>query len=638
MNIRKLQKSIPVIAAFLFGTITLLAQSVSSDQWTATDALGRELSKYSEAMEDYNHHAWSERKGTEKKETKVFSSKKELEFQPLAGTDELRRKLPLNDSVGYPKANRQVGIFFFLWQGDKGSKTSEKNWELTEIVSNHPEVLENFNDPNWGTVSSGGYYFWGKPIYGYYRGDDYWVHLRTMQLLTDANVDFLVIDATNTLIYAEQSEALMQAIMNIQAQGRQAPRIVFYTNTKSGATMQNIYNTFYERDAPHYHPSCWYYLDGKPLIIGIAKEAEGKDYESFFTFRESQWPNEPVKTNGWPWIEFKRPQLIYKNHKGEKEIINVSVAQHPDVSAGMGGSAFYGNKNNWGRSYRNDSPGNPVKDILYGYNVQEQWNYAIKEDPPFIFITGWNEWIAGRWKDPAGNPHHSFFVDQANPEYSRDIEPTRTAGLNDNYYMQMVANIRRYKGVVALSEPSAKKTIQSFEDWKGVFPVYSDYIGDTKSRNHPGAESNPKRLYTNTTGRNDLYLMKVANDETHIYFYAQTNENIKGKQNNNWMNLYIDCDRNVNTGWLGYDFRVTQGRYLQHHKNGDWENVSEIAFQFEKNMIMYAIPLQKLNLSSHPDLEFKWSDNMQADNDPLDWYINGDVAPGGRFNFIFTRN
>ena len=27
---------------------------------------------------------------------------------------------------------------------------------------------------------------------------------------------------------------------------------------------------------------------------------------------------------------------------------------------------------------------------------------------------------------------------------------------------------------------------------------------------------------------------------------------------------------------------------------------------------------------------------MQTDDDPLDWYVNGDVAPGGRFNYIYT--
>ncbi|WP_423128724.1 hypothetical protein [Gaoshiqia sp. Z1-71] len=572
----------------------------------------------------------------DEKEKKIIISSDIPVSQPLAGTDELGRVLPLNEEVGDPKANRQVGIFYFLWQGDKASTTSEKYWDLTEIIPAYPEVLENFNHPNWGTTSVGGYYFWGKPLYGYYRGDDYWVHLRNMQLLTDAQVDFLIIDATNTLIYPEQSEALMQAIKDIQAQGKHAPRLVYYTNTESGKTMQNVYNTYYRQGAPHYHPSCWYRLDGKPLIIGISSEAGGKDYESFFTFRESQWPNEPVKTNGWPWIEFKRPQQVYTNAKGGKEIVNVSVAQHPDVPAGMGGSAFYGNRNNWGRSFRNGSQGNPEKDIFYGYNVQEQWDFALNEDPPFIFITGWNEWIAGRWKSPDGNPKHSFFCDQADPEYSRDIEPTRTAGLNDNYYMQMVANIRRYKGAAPHTTTSGQKTIQKLSDWNDVPLTYTDYTGDTKVRNHPGAESVPERVYTNNSGRNDLSIMKVVNDATHLYFFAQTSDAITREQGKNWMNLYINSDRNSNTGWLGYDFRVAEGNKLQVYSGGAWENLVEIDLQLDKNKMMYSIPLQYLKLSAYPDLEFKWSDNMQDETDPLDWYINGDLAPGGRFNFIYT--
>ncbi|MGC9352409.1 MAG: hypothetical protein ACP5D9_01145 [Mariniphaga sp.] len=574
-------------------------------------------------------------KGEENKK-KIIISSVDSASQPLAGTDELGRRLPLNEDVGSPKSNRQVGIFYFLWQGDKASKTSEKYWDLTEIIPAHPEVLENFNDPNWGTTSVGGYYFWGKPLYGYYRGDDYWVHLRSMQLLADAQVDFLILDATNTLIYPEQSEALMQAIEDIMEQGRPAPRIVYYTNTESGKTMQNIYNTFYRQGSPHYHPSTWYYLDGKPLIIGISAEACGKDYESFFTFRESQWPNEPVKTNGWPWIEFKRPQQVYTNSRGEKEIINVSVAQHPDVPAGMGGAAFYGNMNNWGRSYRNGAHGNPRKDIFYGYNVQEQWDFALNEDPPFIFITGWNEWIAGRWKSPDGNTKHSFFCDQADPEYSRDIEPTRTAGLNDNYYMQMVANIRKYKGVAPVAKPGKQKTIKEISDWNDVALAYTDYKGDTKARNHPGAESVPQKMYSNNTGRNDFYVLKVANDITHVYFFAQTSEAITGEHEKNWMNLYIDSDRNFNTGWLGYDFRIAEGNQLLEYSNREWKHAAAIDLQTDKDNMMYAIPLQLLKLSGTPNLEFKWSDNMQDESDPLDWYINGDVAPGGRFNFIYT--
>ena len=119
-----------------------------------------------------------------------------------------------------------------------------------------------------------------------------------MQLLTDAGVDFLVIDATNTLIYKEQSHALMKAIRTLQKQGLNPPRLVYYTNTESGKSMQKIYDAYYRVGASVRYPTTWYYLDGKPLIIGRTKETIGRDFETFFSYRESQWPNEPVQKNG----------------------------------------------------------------------------------------------------------------------------------------------------------------------------------------------------------------------------------------------------------------------------------------------------------------------------------------------------
>lgn len=559
--------------------------------------------------------------------------------QPLAGTDDLGRILPLNNTAGSPKANRHVGIFYFLWQGDN---TAQNYWDLSEIVAKHPEVLEDYDNPYWGlpVYKPGGpvgMYFWGKPIYGYYRGDDYWVHLRNMQLFTDAGVDFVVIDATNTLIYPVQSEALMSAMDAIRAQGKNPPKIVYYTNTRSGETMQKIYDTFYKQGAPYYHPACWFYLDGKPLILGISKEAEGKNYQSFFTFRESQWPTEAQKVNGWPWLSFTRPQQVFLNQKGEREIVNVSISQHPNPTAGMGGSAFYGNRDNWGRSYRKGSHGNPQTDVFYGYNFQEQWDFALKQDVPFIFITGWNEWVAGRWTSKDGNPEHSWFCDEASPEYSRDAEPTLTAGLKDDYYMQMVSNIRRYKGISASSKVSKVKTIRDFSDWNDVFPMYFDYTGDTKARNHPGAESVPAKIYINNTGRNDFYKMKVARDQKNLFFYAETVEKITPNSGSNWMRLYLNVDRNAKTGWSGYDFRVAGGNKLQKYQDGKWVDVQQLNYLVDGRELMITIPLACLELtSSSIDLEFKWSDNMQNDDDPLDWYVNGDAAPGGRFNYIYS--
>ena len=48
------------------------------------------------------------------------------------------------------------------------------------------------------------------------------------------------------------------------------------------------------------------------------------------------------------------------------------------------------------------------------------------------------------------------FVDLYNQEYSRDVEPMH-GGHTDNYYYQMVSNIRKYKGVRQLSDASGGK-------------------------------------------------------------------------------------------------------------------------------------------------------------------------------------
>ncbi len=557
--------------------------------------------------------------------------------QPLAGTDDLGRTLLQNDAVGDPKPNRQVGIFYFLFTGDWGAPTANYNFDLYELTKKHPEVLQDCDDPNWG----GGFgkcYFWGQPIYGYYRADDDWVHLRSMQLLADAKVDFVIIDATNRFTYGTQTEVLMNAMDAVRKQGKNPPKLIFYTNTLSGETIQELYDLYYKEGAPYRHPDCWYYLEGKPLIIGVTEETKGTNYEKFFTYRESQWPFDPPKPNGWPWLSFTRPQIVHKNARGENEIINVSVAQHPNPGAGMGGSAFYGNMDNWGRSYRNGSHGNPETDIFYGYNIQEQWDYALTQNTPFVFVTGWNEWVVVRAFNSHGDPKGSWFCDAASPEYSRDIEPTLTAGLKDNYYMQLVNNIRRYKGVEKNPVAGPAKTIKTMNDWANVSPVYTDYIGETQHRKHPAGTIVPGIVYTNTTGRNDFHTLKVARDKDNLFFYAETVDNITPESGDNWMRLYIDSDRNPKTGRYGYDYRIVRGNTLQQYADGAWKNIKTVKYATEKNKMTITIPKSYLNLSATPiNIEFKWADNMQKE-DPLDWYVNGDTAPGGRFNYIFEEN
>ena len=97
-------------------------------------------------------------------------------------------------------------------------------------------------------------------------------------------------------------------------------------------------------------------------------------------------------------------------------------------------------------------------DVDRGLQFGQQWQQALKIDPQFIFVTGWNEWVAQRFTSGSGGgpgflgrllkPGETFFVDNYNEEFSRDIMPMK-GGYGDNYYMQLVDGIRRFKGVRA---------------------------------------------------------------------------------------------------------------------------------------------------------------------------------------------
>jgi hypothetical protein len=51
-----------------------------------------------------------------------------------------------------------------------------------------------------------------------------------------------------------------------------------------------------------------------------------------------------------------------------------------------------------GRSFHDGSEDTTSGAVNHGYNFAEQWNRALELDPPFVMVTGWNEWIARRFQ------------------------------------------------------------------------------------------------------------------------------------------------------------------------------------------------------------------------------------------------
>ena len=68
----------------------------------------------------------------------------------------------------------------------------------------------------------------------------------------------------------------------------------------------------------------------------------------------------------------------------------------------------------------------------------------------------------------------------------------------------------------------------------------------------------------------------------------------------------------------------------------DWQEAGRIPFRVAGRRLELAIPRDLLGLTGEKlTLEFKWVDNMQNPGDIMDFYQYGDVAPPGRFNYVY---
>jgi len=373
--------------------------------------------------------------------------------------------------------------------------------------------------------------------------------------------------------------------------------------------------------------------------------------QNFFTFRPGQpdYVNGPSRNDQWGWLE-NYPQHGYAGSpdKGYEQV-TVGVSQNArDASAGH--CYAFNAPGTYGRSYSQKNGQDTRSDAyLYGLNFAEQWERAFELDPELVFITGWNEWIAGRNENwPPSDPYKPFaFPDEYNWDKSRDIEPVKAWGnKGDVYYIQLINKIRKFKGMERQEGVSPEKSIDinSLDSWIDVKPEYWHYKGNTLHRDHKGQGTD--LVYKNTSGRNDIVLAKVARDNTYIYFYVETAEDVSPRTDPNWMCLFIDTDRKKTTGWEGYDFainRLTPADSVvveMSQKEWDWIKVGSAAYTINGKTLVLQVKRSTLNLQDKGEFEFefKWSDNMQQDGNIMDFYVNGDVAPGGRFNFVYTTD
>lgn len=541
-------------------------------------------------------------------------------------TDGLVRSLPTAVECGAPRKEKFVGIFYFLWLEGKGEV-----FDITKLRAANPAA------PAYGPAKA--FHFWGEPLFGYYRADDEFVIRKHAQMLTDAGVDVIFFDVTNAQIYEQICQAIFRVFGKMRKEGQRTPQISFIANAGYQRVVEQIYQKFYAQDPDS---DLWFRWQEKPLILSPS-ETLSREQTNFFTLRRS-WAWSPASgwfgdgRDKWPWIEHTPQKFGWHTSPDRPEQISVAVANHPITLVG--------------RSYHDGhEPPPDQRQPGAGLFFGEQWQRALAVNPEFIFVTGWNEWVAQRQDKTATRGPREFvgeplamggawFVDTYNQEFSRDIEPMQ-GGHGDNYYYQLANNIRRFKGVRPLP-PVRSQPIRvdgNFADWRDVKPEFRDTLGDPVHRDHPGWKGQPR--FANQTGRNDLAVAKVSADATNIYFYVRTVAPLTPATDTNWMLLFIDADHNPKTGWLGYDFvvnhRAVRGdtATLERNLGGkyEWGSPVAVSLRVAGNELELALPRTALGGGDLGTIDFKWADNIQQTGDWSDFTLNGDAAPNDRFNY-----
>ena len=306
-----------------------------------------------------------------------------------------------------------VGINYSTWH----SLAFRKNIPIRNIQ----EILS--GGGQFGPRAS--WHFWAEPAVGYYRGDNAMVMDYHFDLFEQAQIDFIILDATNLFpdskkkdeyLY-EPFEVMVKLMRNREEAGKQSPRIIIWS---PGLLANELHDRYFSKSE---YKDIWFYLDegkgAKPMFLSrLDIDKIPNHVNRQLTVRAMWGLNTNLADREWSFLEnYPQPVAMFD---GKPEQLVVCTALQKNYMT-------------------NEDLATPRKS---GKTFQLQWSRAFKIRPKFVIITWWNELMAQRQKDaPNGQVQ---FTDMFRPEYSRDIEPVQSP-YGDMYFRLMRDYIKAYK-------------------------------------------------------------------------------------------------------------------------------------------------------------------------------------------------
>ena len=223
---------------------------------------------------------WSER-----------SSAQAVESDQWAATDGLGRALPGREQTRARRDDRKVAMFYWTWHTSPITDY-RRIGNITQILREHPEAIDDYDHPAWDI--GGNSYFWDEPLLGYYKTTDPWVLRKHAEMLADAGVDVVFFDCTNaSFTWKSSYDVLIDVWTEAQGDGVNVPKIAFMLPFGpvdwSLVSLRQLYEDIYK---PGRAENLWFYLHGKPCIMAypdnLTDSPEDRAIRDFFTFRPGQ--------------------------------------------------------------------------------------------------------------------------------------------------------------------------------------------------------------------------------------------------------------------------------------------------------------------------------------------------------------
>ena len=321
-----------------------------------------------------------------------------------------------------------VGICYSTWFSQIRYRQKKDPPNISEILAGNEE---------WG--NEGQFHYWAKPALGYYLSDDKEVIRTHMTQIAEAGIDYIIIDNTNaqtawkdekkggtntnwSLYVTAPCTAILDTILEMRAEGKKAPHVVFWSAAglcadkvdRDWTVVDATYDEFISQDK---WKDCFVYWEGKPfmLLTGLPAGAPKADMTL-----KVQWGLIDNSIPGrWSFLD-KENKPMYDADGFVEQTCVCAAAQE---------------------SYMSHT--GTAKGRNHGKTMYEQWVNAFEYRPKCITITWWNEWCAQLLYDSNGVRR---FTDNYNEEYSRDIEPME-GGHGDMYYQWTKQYVAAYKNL-----------------------------------------------------------------------------------------------------------------------------------------------------------------------------------------------